>query len=339
MTETILVTGGAGFIGSHTVLELLEAGHKVLVLDNYSNSHPKSLEVVKELTGQAFPIYEGDVRDRPLLRQIFSQHNVTGVIHFAGFKAVGESVQQPLIYYDNNVVGLLRLLDVMEEVGCKNLIFSSSATVYGHPHKLPIREDFPLSVTNPYGRTKLMSEEILRDLYAKDQTWNLVILRYFNPIGAHPSGRLGEYPQGVPTNLVPYITQVASGCHDHVRVFGDDYDTPDGTGVRDYIHIVDLSQGHVAAMKKWLPGSGLSLYNLGTGKGYSVLEMIQGLSQAVGHEIPYKIYKRRPGDIASCYADPSKAQQELGWTAQMTLEDMCRHAWNWQCLNPKGFQD
>lgn len=339
MTETILVTGGAGFIGSHTVLELLETGHEVLALDNYINSHPKSLEVVKELTGQAFPVYEGDVRNRDLLRQIFSKYEVKGVIHFAAFKAVGESIQRPLAYYDNNLVGLLHLLEIMEEVDCKNLIFSSSATVYGHPNRLPIREDFPLSVTNPYGRTKLMSEEILRDLYAKDQAWNLVILRYFNPIGAHPSGRLGEHPQGTPNNLVPYITQVASGLRDYVRVFGADYDTPDGTGVRDYIHIVDLSKGHVAAMKKWAPGSGLSFYNLGTGKGYSVFEMIKGIRQVVGHEIPYKIYQRRSGDIASCYADPSKAKEELGWSAQMTLDDMCRHAWKWQRMNPKGFQD
>ncbi|NYS32240.1 UDP-glucose 4-epimerase GalE [Streptococcus danieliae] len=339
MADTILVTGGAGYIGSHTVLELLEAGYKLVVLDNYSHSYPKSLEVVKELTNQAFPVYEGDVRDKGLLQQIFSQHPVTGVIHFAGFKAVAESTQQPLAYYDNNLVGLLCLLEIMEEQGCKNLIFSSSATVYGQPIHLPLGEDAPLSVTNPYGRTKLIGENILRDLYAQDPTWNLVLLRYFNPIGAHPSGRLGEDPQGVPNNLVPYMTQVASGLRDHIRVFGNDYDTPDGTGVRDYIHVVDLSRGHVAAMKKWAPGSGLSIYNLGTGQGYSVLEMIQALSRAVGRDLPYKIYPRRPGDIASCYADPRKAQTELGWSAQLDLEAMCRHAWSWQQQHPQGFQD
>ncbi|MBJ6745092.1 UDP-glucose 4-epimerase GalE [Streptococcus sp. 121] len=339
MAETILVTGGAGYIGSHTVLELLETSHRVVVLDNFSNSHPKSLEVVKELTGQAFPVYVGDVRDKGLLEQIFQKEEVTGVIHFAGFKAVGESSQIPLAYYDNNLVGLLHLLEVMQSVGCRNLIFSSSATVYGDPQELPLTETAPLSVTNPYGRTKLMGEEILRDLFAADGSWNLVILRYFNPIGAHPSGRLGEHPQGIPSNLVPYITQVACGLRDHVRVFGDNYATPDGTGVRDYIHIQDLSRGHVAAMKRWATGSGLSVYNLGTGQGYSVLEMIRGLSQTAGQEIPYQIYSRRPGDIAACYADPTKAREELGWEAQLGLEEMCRHAWKWQRLNPNGFQD
>lgn len=339
MTEKILVTGGAGFIGSHTVIELLDAGHEVVVVDNLVNSSSKSLEVVEHITGKKIPFYQEDIRDEDILFSIFEKEKPTGVIHFAALKAVGESTQIPLQYYDNNIGGLLSLLKVMEQVQCKNLIFSSSATVYGDPHTVPILEDFPLSVTNPYGRTKLMTEEILKDLYKADSTWNIVLLRYFNPIGAHTSGDLGENPNGIPNNLLPYVTQVAVGKLKEVQVFGNDYPTPDGTGVRDYIHVMDLARGHVAAMKKLAPNSGLNIYNLGTGQGYSVLEIITNMENVVGHQIPYRIVSRRPGDIASCYADPSKAKEELGWQAAFSLKEMCQDAWRWQSKHPNGFDN
>lgn len=339
MTEKILVTGGAGFIGSHTVIELLDAGHEVVVVDNLVNSSSKSLEVVEHITGKKIPFYQEDIRDEDILFSIFEKEKPTGVIHFAALKAVGESTQIPLQYYDNNIGGLLSLLKVMEQVQCKNLIFSSSATVYGDPHTVPILEDFPLSVTNPYGRTKLMTEEILKDLYKADSTWNIVLLRYFNPIGAHTSGDLGENPNGIPNNLLPYVTQVAVGKLKEVQFFGNDYPTPDGTGVRDYIHVMDLARGHVAAMKKLAPNSGLNIYNLGTGQGYSVLEIITNMENVVGHQIPYRIVSRRPGDIASCYADPSKAKEELGWQAAFSIKEMCQDAWRWQSKHPNGFDN
>lgn len=339
MQEKILVTGGAGFIGSHTVIELLKAGHQVVVVDNLVNSKRKSIEVVEKITGVKIPFYEIDTRDTDALRNIFKDEKPIGVIHFAGLKAVGESTRIPLTYYDNNIAGTLSLLKVMKETNCKNLIFSSSATVYGDPHTVPILEDFPLSVTNPYGRTKLMIEEMLTDIYKSDPEWNVVLLRYFNPIGAHESGDLGENPNGIPNNLLPYITQVAIGKLEEVEVYGDDYNTKDGTGVRDYIHVVDLAKGHVAALKKIQKGSGLNIYNLGTGKGYSVIEIIQNMEKAVGKSIPYCITERRPGDIASCYSDPSKAKEELGWVAELDITKMCEDAWNWQSKHPNGFDD
>ena len=314
MQEKILVTGGAGFIGTHTVIELVQAGHQVVVVDNLVNSSRKSLEVVERITGVEIPFYEADIRDTETLRDIFRHEEPTGVIHFAGLKAVGESTRIPLAYYDNNIAGTVSLLKVMEETNCKNIIFSSSATVYGDPHTVPILEDFPLSVTNPYGRTKLMLEEILTDIYKADSEWNVVLLRYFNPIGAHKSGDLGENPNGIPNNLLPYVTQVAVGKLKEVQVFGDDYPTPDGTGVRDYIH-------------------------LGTGKGYSVLEIIHNMEKAVGRPIPYRIVDRRPGDIAACYSDPAKAKKELGWEAELDINQMCEDAWRWQSKHPNGFDD
>ncbi|MGT2681941.1 UDP-glucose 4-epimerase GalE [Streptococcus porci] len=336
--STILVTGGAGFIGSHTCIELLNAGHGVIILDNLRNSSSKSLKVVEEVTGKSVTFYQGDIRYESDLVSIFQTHKIDGVIHFAGLKAVGESSVIPLDYYDNNISGTVNLLKVMKSFDCKNIIFSSSATVYGNPHTVPIQEDFPLSVTNPYGRTKLMLEEILTDLYHSDQEWNIVLLRYFNPIGAHESGDLGEDPRGVPNNLLPYITQVAVGKLEQVGVFGDDYETVDGTGVRDYIHVVDLAKGHVAALQKLVPDSGLSIYNLGTGKGYSVFEMIQAMSNVVGKSIPYQILPRRAGDIATCYADASKAKEELNWEAQFDIQRMCEDAWRWQSKHPNGFE-
>ncbi len=339
MQEKILVTGGAGFIGTHTVIELIQAGHQVVVVDNLVNSNRKSLEVVERITGVEIPFYEADIRDTVTLRDIFKQEEPTGVIHFAGLKAVGESTRIPLAYYDNNIAGTVSLLKAMEENNCKNIIFSSSATVYGDPHTVPILEDFPLSVTNPYGRTKLMLEEFLTDIYKADSEWNVVLLRYFNPIGAHESGDLGENPNGIPNNLLPYVTQVAVGKLEQVQVFGDDYDTEDGTGVRDYIHVVDLAKGHVAALKKIQKGSGLNVYNLGTGKGYSVLEIIQNMEKAVGRPIPYRIVERRSGDIAACYSDPAKAKAELGWEAELDITQMCEDAWRWQSKHPNGFED
>lgn len=339
MKHKILVTGGAGFIGTHTVIELINAGHEVVIVDNLVNSSKKSVEVVERIVGQKIPFYQVDIRDKKALLEIFNAEQPTGVIHFAALKAVGESTQIPLTYYENNITGTLTLLRVMEEVNCKNIIFSSSATVYGDPHTVPILEDFPLSVTNPYGRTKLMIEEMLTDIYKSDANWNVVLLRYFNPIGAHESGDLGENPNGIPNNLLPYVTQVAVGKLKEVQVFGNDYPTVDGTGVRDYIHVVDLAKGHVAALQKIEGTAGLNIYNLGTGKGYSVLEIIQNMEKAVGKPIPYKIVDRRPGDIATCYADSTKAKEELGWEAQFDITRMCQDAWHWQSKHPNGFDD
>ncbi|ANW84891.1 UDP-glucose 4-epimerase [Streptococcus anginosus] len=339
MKHKILVTGGAGFIGTHTVIELVNAGHEVVIVDNLVNSSKKSVEVVERIVGQKIPFYQVDIRDKKALLEIFKTEQPTGVIHFAALKAVGESTQIPLTYYENNITGTLTLLRVMEEVNCKNIIFSSSATVYGDPHTVPILEDFPLLVTNPYGRTKLMIEEMLTDIYKADANWNVVLLRYFNPIGAHESGDLGENPNGIPNNLLPYVTQVAVGKLKEVQVFGNDYPTVDGTGVRDYIHVVDLAKGHVAALQKIEGTAGLNIYNLGTGKGYSVLEIIQNMEKAVGKPIPYKIVDRRPGDIATCYADSTKAKEELGWEAQFDITRMCQDAWHWQSKHPNGFDD
>ena len=340
MTEKILVTGGAGFIGSHTCIELLNNGNEVVVVDNLYNANKKSLEVVERVTGKKVTFYEADIRDETKLDEIFEKEgNIFGVIHFAGLKAVGESCQLPLKYYDNNVAGTTTLCRVMEKHNCKNIIFSSSATVYGDPHALPIKEDFPLSVTNPYGRTKLILEEILGDVYAADNEWNVVLLRYFNPIGAHEGGDIGEDPTGIPNNLLPYVMQVAVGKLEKVNVFGDDFDTHDGTGVRDYIHVVDLARGHVAALKKLEKGSGLTKYNLGTGVGYSVLDIIKSASAAVGRDLPYIIAPRRAGDIAACYADASKAKEELDWEAQYDVKRMCEDSWRWQSKHPNGFAD
>ena len=340
MTKKILVTGGAGFIGSHTCIELLNNGNEVVVVDNLYNANKKSLEVVERVTGKKVTFYEVDIRDEDKLNEVFEKEgDIFGVIHFAGLKAVGESCQLPLKYYDNNVAGTTTLCRVMEKHNCKNIIFSSSATVYGDPHALPIKEDFPLSVTNPYGRTKLMLEEILGDVYTADNEWNVVLLRYFNPIGAHESGDIGEDPSGIPNNLLPYVMQVAVGKLEKVNVFGDDFDTHDGTGVRDYIHVVDLARGHVAALKKLEKGSGLTKYNLGTGVGYSVLDIIKSASAAVGHDIPYVIAPRRAGDIAACYADATKAKEELGWEAQYDVKRMCEDSWRWQSKHPNGFEE
>ena len=336
----ILVTGGAGFIGSHTCIELLNNGNEVVVVDNLYNASKKSLEVVERVTGKKVTFYEVDIRDEKKLNEVFEkEQNIFGVIHFAGLKAVGESCQIPLKYYDNNVAGTTTLCRVMEKNNCKNIIFSSSATVYGDPHALPIREDFPLSVTNPYGRTKLMLEEILGDIYKADNEWNVVLLRYFNPIGAHESGDLGEDPKGIPNNLLPYVMQVAVGKLEKVNVFGNDFDTHDGTGVRDYIHVVDLARGHVAALKKLEKGSGLTKYNLGTGIGYSVLDIVKSASAAVGRDLPYVIGPRRAGDIAACYADATKAREELGWEALYDVKRMCEDSWRWQSKHPNGFDE
>lgn len=337
----ILVTGGAGFIGSHTVVELLKAGHEVVVVDNLSNSSPKSLERVSELAGgMEIPFFQVDIRDREGLVQVFEQHHPEACIHFAGLKAVGESVAKPWEYYDNNITGTLTLLDVMRQQGCKNIIFSSSATVYGDPAEIPITESCPKGAcTNPYGWTKSMLEQILTDMQVADPDWNVVLLRYFNPIGAHPSGRIGENPNGIPNNLMPYITQVAVGKRECLGVFGNDYDTPDGTGVRDYIHVTDLAVGHVKALEAVNRCCGLAIYNLGTGRGYSVLEVIHAFEEANGVRIPYVIKPRRAGDIACCYSDPTKAAQELGWKAENGILEMCRDSWNWQKNNPDGYGD
>lgn len=336
---SILVTGGAGYIGSHTCVELLNAGYDVVVVDNLCNSCEESLNRVEEITGKKVTFYEADLLDREALEQIFAKEQIDSVIHFAGLKAVGESVAKPLEYYYNNVTGTLILCDVMRSHGVKNIVFSSSATVYGNPATVPIKEDFPLSVTNPYGRTKLMLEEILRDFYVADSEWNVILLRYFNPIGAHKSGRIGENPKGIPNNLVPYITQVAVGKLACLGVFGDDYDTVDGTGVRDYIHVVDLAIGHVCAIEKLkTQKGGVLTYNLGTGTGYSVLEIVKAFEKACGKEIPYEIKDRRPGDIPTCYADPALAKAELGWEAKRGLEEMCEDSWRWQKNNPNGYE-
>jgi UDP-glucose 4-epimerase len=335
----ILVTGGAGYIGSHTCVELLNAGYEVVVVDNLSNASEKSLERVQEITGKPLTFYKADLLDQAALEAIFEKETIESVIHFAGLKAVGESVHKPLEYYHNNVTGTLILCDVMRRHGVKNIVFSSSATVYGNPKTVPIREDFPLSVTNPYGRTKLILEEVLTDLHTADAEWNVILLRYFNPIGAHSSGRIGENPRGIPNNLLPYVTQVAIGKLDCISVFGNDYDTPDGTGVRDYIHVVDLAQGHVKALQKLRECPGVAAYNLGTGIGYSVLDIIHSFEKACGKQLPYKIAPRRAGDVPVCYADPSKAFAELGWKAERGLSEMCADSWRWQKSNPNGYED
>jgi UDP-glucose 4-epimerase len=333
----ILVTGGAGYIGSHTCLELLEAGHEVVVVDNLMNSKEESLKRVQEITGKPLIFNPVDLLDRHALMDIFTRHHIDAVIHFAGLKAVGESVQTPLKYYHNNITGTLILCEVMAEHSVKNIVFSSSATVYGDPTAVPIREDFPLGPTNPYGWTKLMIEEILKDLFVSDPSWNIALLRYFNPIGAHESGRIGEDPDGIPNNLVPYISQVAVGRLQELKVFGDDYPTPDGTGLRDYIHVVDLAQGHLYALDRLLAGSGVITYNLGTGRGYSVLEIVSAFEKACSKKIRFQIVGRRDGDIAVCYADPSKANRELGWAAKRGIDEMCIDTWRWQSNNPHGY--
>ena len=335
----ILVTGGAGYIGSHTCLELLNQGHEVVVADNLCNSCEEALNRVKELTGKDLTFYKVDLLDKEGLDQMFDQEKIDAVIHFAGLKAVGESVAKPLEYYHNNITGTLNLCDSMRNHGVKKIIFSSSATVYGDPAFVPITEDCPKGkITNPYGQTKSMLEQVLTDLHVADPEWNVILLRYFNPVGAHESGRIGEDPTGIPNNLTPYITQVAVGKLKEVNVFGNDYDTPDGTGVRDYIHLIDLADGHVKALKKFADKPDVYIYNLGTGRGYSVLEMIHSFSKAVGHEIPYVIKPRRPGDIATCYADATKAKEELGWVAKRGVDEMCRDAWRWQSQNPNGYR-
>ena len=334
----VLVTGGAGYIGSHTCLELLHSGHQVTVIDNLANSSREALRRVEALSGRSLTFHEVDLLDLEALRTVFRQTpEATAVIHFAGLKAVGESVRIPLRYYQNNLNGTLNLCQVMAEQEVKVLVFSSSATVYGDPASVPIREDFPLSCTNPYGRTKLMIEEILRDLHRADPTWRIGLLRYFNPVGAHPSGRIGEDPGGIPNNLMPYIAQVAVGTLGELAVFGGDYPTPDGTGVRDYIHVVDLALGHLRALEKLVDTPGVLTCNLGTGRGYSVLDMVRAFEAACGRTIPYRIVDRRSGDIAQCYADPSLARQELGWQATRDLGEMCADSWRWQSANPQGY--
>ncbi len=332
------MTGGAGYIGSHACVELLNAGHGVTVVDNLVNSKKEALRRVEEITGKPVEFYQVDLLDKSALQQVFASASFEAVIHFAGLKAVGESVSIPLRYYHNNMTGTLMLCEVMSEFQVKNIVFSSSATVYGDPHTVPIQEDFPVHATNPYGRTKLMIEEILRDLSVADNAWNITILRYFNPVGAHKSGRIGEDPNGIPNNLMPYITQVAVGKLPHLSVFGDDYPTPDGTGVRDYIHVVDLASGHVKAVEKLQSNPGVSIYNLGTGRGYSVLEVVTAFEKASGRTVPYKIVARRPGDIAACYADPARAREAFGWVAERGIEQMCADAWNWQSHNPTGYE-
>lgn len=336
---SVLVTGGAGYIGSHTCVELLNVGYDVVVVDNLSNSSEESLKRVKKITGKNLTFYKADILDKEALTEIFEKESIEAVVHFAGLKAVGESVIKPLEYYYNNISGTLVLCDVMRQFGVKSIVFSSSATVYGNPKTVPIREDFPLTTTNPYGSTKLMLENILRDLYESDKEWKIVLLRYFNPIGAHEGGIIGEDPKGIPNNLVPYITQVAVGKLEKLNVFGDDYDTPDGTGVRDYIHVVDLAVGHVKALDRIKNTEGVFTYNLGTGVGYSVLDMVKAFSDVVARDIPYEIKARRPGDIATCYADPSLASKELGWEAKRNLRDMCEDSWRWQKNNPNGYAD
>lgn len=337
MTQSILVTGGAGYIGTHTVIQLLEAGHEVIVLDNLSNSSREALNRVEAMTGKDVTFYLGDILDRALLEQIFLTHTIDAVIHFAGLKAVGESVKEPLRYYENNVVGTTVLLEVMQAFDVKRIVFSSSATVYGMPERTPIDESFPLSATNPYGRSKLMIEDILRDVAVADSEWSIALLRYFNPIGAHPSGQIGEDPFDVPNNLMPYITQVAVGKLNELSVFGDDYDTPDGTGVRDYIHVVDLASGHLQALDYVMDQTGVEAFNLGTGTGYSVLDLVRAFEQESGKSVPYRVTDRRPGDIATCFADPTKSKQMLGFEARHDIRDMCRDAWNWQSNNPNGY--
>ena len=335
----ILVTGGAGYIGSHTCVELLNAGYDIIVVDNYYNSSPKSLERVKELTGKDFKSYECDIRDSEGMDKIFKENKIDAVIHFAGLKAVGESCQKPIEYYDNNIGGTLKLCDVMRNNECKNIVFSSSATVYGMNNVSPLKETMKTGgTTNPYGTTKYMIEIILEDICKADNEWNVTLLRYFNPIGAHKSGRIGENPNGIPNNLMPYITQVAIGKREFLSVYGNDYDTHDGTGVRDYIHVVDLAEGHVKAVDNILEGNkGVQVFNLGTGVGYSVLDIVKAFNKAYGKELPYKIAPRRPGDIATCYSDPTKAKEVLGWEAKRGIEEMCEDSWRWQSNNPNGY--
>lgn len=336
----ILVTGGAGYIGSHTCVELLEAGYDVAVVDNLYNASEKSVERVKEITGKDLAFYQADILDEEALDKIFEKEKVDAVIHFAGLKAVGESVAKPLEYYKNNITGTLILCDVMRKHKVKNIIFSSSATVYGDPAFIPITEECPKGTpTNPYGWTKSMIEQILMDFHTADEEWNVILLRYFNPIGAHKSGLIGEDPKGIPNNLLPYVAQVAIGKLECLGVFGDDYDTPDGTGVRDYIHVVDLARGHVKAIDKIKENPGVKIYNLGTGKGYSVLDIVKAFGKACGHDIPYVIKERRPGDIATCYSDASLAKKELGWEAEYGIEEMCADSWNWQKMNPNGYEE
>jgi UDP-glucose 4-epimerase len=335
---TILITGGSGYIGSHTCLELLNAGYDIVVIDNLANSHSEALRRVKEWTGKDFNFYQIDLLDQEALESVFEQHDFEAVIHFAGLKSVGESVREPLRYYRNNVVGTIRLLETMQKYNVYRLVFSSSATVYGNPETVPINEQAPTKAMNPYGRTKLMTEEILQDLHAADPQWSIAILRYFNPIGAHVSGLIGEDPQGIPNNLVPYLTQVMVGKLERLPIYGNDYPTHDGTGVRDYIHVVDLARGHLAALEKVKQSSGIDIYNLGTGRGYSVLEMVAAFEKITGRKIPYIFKDRRPGDAAVCYADPSKAKQELNWVAEFGIEEMCLDAWRWQVNNPDGYR-
>lgn len=336
----VLVTGGAGYIGSHTCVELMNAGIDVVIVDNFYNCKKSSIDRIKALVGRDFPYYECDIRDREELDKIFKKEKIDSVIHFAGLKAVGESVQKPLEYFDNNITGTLVLLDVMRKNGCKKIVFSSSATVYGTKNISPLTEDMEIGgVTNPYGRTKYMIECILQDLYVSDKDWSICLLRYFNPIGAHKSGTMGEAPNGIPNNLMPYITQVAIGKRDHLSVFGNDYDTPDGTCVRDYIHVVDLALGHVKAVQKVEGEKGVFIYNLGTGKGYSVLDVVNAFKKASGIDIKYEIVARRAGDLAVCYSDPSKAYKELGWKAERDIEEMCEDSWRWQKQNPNGYPD
>lgn len=335
----ILVTGGAGYIGSHTCVELLSKGHDIVIVDNFSNSKPEVLNRIKEITGKEFRFYKADILDKEGLNKIFQENDINAVIHFAGLKAVGESVKIPIKYYYNNITGTLVLCEVMEKHNVKRMVFSSSATVYGKPESVPIKEDFPLNPANPYGRTKLMIEEILKDIYASDNDWSIALLRYFNPIGAHESGKIGEDPNGVPNNLMPYITQVAIGKREKLNIFGNDYDTHDGTGVRDYIHVVDLAKGHLKALEKIMVSEGIDSYNLGTGTGYSVLDVVCAFEKVTGIKIPYQVTDRRPGDIDKCYADPAKAYNELGWKAEKNLEDMCMDSWNWQMKNPNGYDN
>lgn len=335
----ILVTGGAGYIGSHTLIELASAGRKFVVYDNLCNSSQESLKRVSEIIESDITFEEGDIRDKKRLQEVFSKYKIDSVIHFAGLKAVGESVEKPLEYYDNNIVGTLRLCEVMQEFGCKKIVFSSSATVYGDPHTTPIKEDFPLSATNPYGRTKLFIEEILRDLYRADSEWKIVLLRYFNPVGAHKSGRIGEDPNGLPNNLMPFISQTAVGKREFLSVFGGDYDTHDGTGFRDYIHVMDLAHGHLKAIEKIDTLSDVLTVNLGTGNGYSVLDMVKAFEKASQREVPYKIVERRSGDVAKCFADPAYAKEVLDWEATRHLDEMCEDSWRWQSQNPNGYKN
>ena len=335
----VLVTGGAGYIGSHTVVELLKANYEVVIVDNYSNSKPEVLNRIKTITDKDFTFYEADLLDKPALEEIFKKEAIDSVIHFAGYKAVGESVAKPVEYYHNNITGTLILLEVMKEHGVKNIVFSSSATVYGMNNPSPLTEELPTSATNPYGYTKVMIEQILRDVNVSDEEWNIALLRYFNPIGAHESGLIGEDPSGVPNNLMPYITQVAVGKLPELSIFGDDYDTHDGTGVRDYIHVVDLALGHLKALESFGNYKGVGTYNLGTGIGYSVLDLVKNFQKANDIVIPYKLVERRPGDVATCYADATRANEILGWNAKKDLADMCRDSWNWQSNNPKGYDN